>query len=118
MRSVTIVAAICVVVALAGNASENSTAVVLAWKGRTDTAIAVVKASVSQIAVFLWPLLILLSLAFATHLTFAIPYVYVGAIILAALAVWQITGDGEAMLFEGAALVAIYVILAALALYE
>ena len=35
-----------------------------------------------------------------------------------AIAVWQITGDGEAVLFEGLALVAIYIILAVLALYE
>jgi hypothetical protein len=35
-----------------------------------------------------------------------------------ALAVWQITGDGQAVLFEGLALVAIYVILAVLTWYE
>jgi hypothetical protein len=31
---------------------------------------------------------------------------------------WQITGDGEAVEFEGWALVAIYVILAVFTLYE
>ena len=31
---------------------------------------------------------------------------------------WQITGDGEAVAFEGWALVAIYVILAVFTLYE
>ena len=40
--------------------------------------------------------------------------VYIGALALTAIAVWQITGDGEAVVFEGLALVAIYVILAAL----
>ena len=35
-----------------------------------------------------------------------------------ALAVWQVTGDGEAAAFEGWALVAIYVILAVLTFFE
>ena len=44
--------------------------------------------------------------------------VYIGALFLTAIAVWQITGDGEAQLFEGLALIAIYVVLAAFALYD
>jgi Ca2+/H+ antiporter len=44
--------------------------------------------------------------------------VYVAALALTAIAVWQVTGDGEAVAFEGWALVAIYVILATLTLYE
>jgi Ca2+/H+ antiporter len=35
-----------------------------------------------------------------------------------ALAVWQVTGDGQAVVFEGLSLVAIYVILAVLTFYE
>ncbi|MEA2351416.1 MAG: hypothetical protein QOG86_2357, partial [Thermoleophilaceae bacterium] len=35
-----------------------------------------------------------------------------------AIAIWQITGDGEAQEFEGWALIALYVILATFALYE
>ena len=35
-----------------------------------------------------------------------------------ALAVWQVTGDGEAAAFEGLALVALYIILAVLTFYE
>jgi Ca2+:H+ antiporter len=37
---------------------------------------------------------------------------------LTTLSVWQVTGDGEATLFEGAALVATYVVLAVFTLYE
>ena len=35
-----------------------------------------------------------------------------------AIAVWQITGDGEAVAFEGLALVALYVILATIVWFE
>ncbi len=44
--------------------------------------------------------------------------VAIGAIALTAFAIWQITGDGEAVAFEGCALVALYLIVAVLAWYE
>ena len=107
-----------VIVAIAGNAVENTAGLVLAWKGRSDLAISVVKNSVAQIAAFLFPLLVLVSFALATTLTFALAPVYIGALALTALALWQVTGDGEAAAFEGWALVALYVVLATLTLYE
>jgi Ca2+:H+ antiporter len=107
-----------VIVAIAGNAVENTAGLVLAYKGRSDLAISVVKNSVAQIAAFLFPLLVLISFALATTLTFSLAPVYIGAFLLTALAVWQVTGDGEAAEFEGWALVAIYLVLATVALYE
>jgi Ca2+:H+ antiporter len=107
-----------VIVAIAGNAVEHAVGIVLAAKGQADLAISVVKNSVSQIAAFLYPLLVLVSLLTATTLTFALAPVYIGALIGTALIVWQITGDGEATVFEGAALVAAFVILATVAAFE
>jgi len=107
-----------VIVAIAGNAVENVAGLTLAYKGRSDLAISVVKNSVAQIAAFLFPLLVLVSFALATTLTFALAPVYIGAFVLTALMLWQVAGDGEAAEFEGWALVALYVILATLTLYE
>jgi Ca2+:H+ antiporter len=107
-----------VVVAIAGNAVENVVALVLAAKGKADLAVSVVKNSVSQVAAFLFPVLVLLSLFFDDRLTFVASPIYVGALALTALAVWQITGDGEATEFEGYALIGLYVVLATLAFYE
>jgi Ca2+:H+ antiporter len=107
-----------VIVAIAGNAVENTAGIALALKGQSDLAISVVKNSVAQIAAFLFPALVLVSLLFATPLTFALAPVFVGALALTALALWQITTDGEATLFEGVALIALYAILAVVALYE
>jgi Ca2+:H+ antiporter len=101
-----------VIVAIAGNAVENVVGLVLAHKGDADLAISVVKNSVAQVAVFLFPLLVLVSFFFNDHLTFQLQPVYVGAILLTAIALWQITGDGEASVFEGVALVAMYITLA------
>jgi Ca2+:H+ antiporter len=107
-----------VIVAIAGNAVENFTGIVLAAKGRYELAISVVKNSVAQIAAFLFPTLILVSLLTATSLTFALAPFYIGALFGTAVIVWQITGDGEATVFEGLALVGVFVILATVAAFE
>jgi Ca2+:H+ antiporter len=107
-----------VIVAIAGNAVENVAGIVLAAKGQSELAISIVKNSMSQIAAFLYPLLVLVSLLTATRLTFTLAPVYIGALIGTAVIVWQITGDGEATVFEGVALVATFVILATVAAFE
>ena len=107
-----------VIVAIAGNAVENVAGIALAWKGRSDLAISIVKNSVAQIAAFLFPLLVLISFALKTTLTFSLAPVYIGALLLTTLALAQVTGDGEAAEFEGWALIALYVILGTLTLYE
>jgi Ca2+:H+ antiporter len=96
-----------VIAAIAGNAVENITAVILASKN-----------SVGQMAAFMWPALVLISLPLSTKLTFSLHPVYIGALLVTALAMWQITGDGEAVAFEGLALIAIYLTLAGITLYE
>ena len=107
-----------VIVAIAGNAVENVAGIAMAARGRSDLAISVVKNSVSQIAAFLYPLLVLVSLLTATTLTFSLSGVYAGALFGTAVIVWQVTGDGEATAFEGAALIAVYLVLAMLAGFE
>jgi Ca2+:H+ antiporter len=107
-----------VIAAIAGNAVENITAVILASKGQADLAVSVVKNSVGQMAAFMCPALVLISLPLASKLTFSLSPVYIGALLVTALAMWQITGDGEAVAFEGLALIAIYLTLAGITLYE
>jgi Ca2+:H+ antiporter len=107
-----------VIVAIAGNAVENVVGITLAAKGEADLAISVIKNSVAQVAAFLFPVLVLLSLFFENRLTFVINPVLTGALALAAIGVWAITGDGRAAAFEGWALVGFYAILAALVWFE
>jgi Ca2+:H+ antiporter len=107
-----------VIVAIAGNAVEHAVGIVLAARGQAELAISVVKNSVAQVAAFLYPVLVLVSLLTATTLTFSIAPVYAGALFGTAVIIWQVTGDGEATGFEGAALIASYVILAIVAAFE
>jgi Ca2+:H+ antiporter len=110
-----------VIVAIAANAVENVVGIQLAWKRRYDLAISVIKNSVAQIAAFLYPVLVLISMVFEQHLTFGLPndgLVLVVALVFSALAIWQITGDGEAAVYEGLALVATYALLATVVWFE
>jgi Ca2+:H+ antiporter len=107
-----------VIVATAGNAVEHAVGIVLAARGRVELAISVVKNSIAQIAAFMFPLLVLVSLLTSTTLTFALAPVYIGALIGTAVIVWQITTDGEATQFEGVALMAAFIILAVVAWFE
>ena len=107
-----------VIVGIAGNAVENVVGITLAAKGHSDLAVSVVKNSVAQIAAFLFPALVLLSLFFSTRLTFVINPVLTSAVALCAIAIWAITGDGKAPAFEGWALAGFYAILAALVWFE
>jgi Ca2+:H+ antiporter len=107
-----------VIVAIAGNAVENVAGIVLAWKRQYDLAISVVKNSVAQIVAFLYPALVLVSLLTASHLTFNLSPVYIGALLGMAILVWQVTNDGWGTPFEGAALVATFVVLATVAAFQ
>jgi Ca2+:H+ antiporter len=107
-----------VIVAIAGNAIEHAVGVVLASHGRSELAISVIKSSVGQVAAFLFPLLVLVSLLTPTTLTFALGPVFTGALAATALIVWQITGDGEASAFEGAALIGAFVVIAVMAAFQ
>ncbi len=107
-----------VIVAIAGNAVEHAVGVVLAAKGRSELAISVIQASVGQVAAFLFPVLVLVSLLTATTLTFALAPVFIGALAATAVIMWQITGDGEATGFEGAALIGAFVIIAIVAAFD
>jgi Ca2+:H+ antiporter len=107
-----------VIVAIAGNAVEHVVGVVLAARRQSDLAIAVVVNSVAQIAAFLFPALVLISLTMHTSLTFSLRPIYIGALAVSAIVVWQITDDGEGHPYEGWALIATYLVLAIITLYE
>jgi Ca2+:H+ antiporter len=107
-----------VIVAIASNAVEHVVGIVLAARRHSDLAISVVVNSVAQIAAFLFPALVLISLTMHTSLTFSLRPVYIGALAISAIVIWLITDDGEGHPFEGWALVATYIVLAMITIYE
>jgi Ca2+:H+ antiporter len=107
-----------VIVAIASNAVEHVVGIVLAARRQANLAISVVVNSVAQIAAFLFPALVLLSFLTRTSLTFALPPLFIGALAITAIFVWQVTDDGQGRAHEGWALVATYLVLAIITLYE
>lgn len=101
-----------VVVAIVGNAAEHSTAILMAWKNRNDLALTIAVGSSIQIALFVAPVLVLLSYAIAPR---PMDLIFTPAEVLAVvLAIWvteQISGDGESNWLEGAMLLTVYAIL-------
>ncbi len=102
-----------IVVAIVGNAAEHSTALLVAMKNRMDLALSIAIGSSIQIALFVAPVLVLVSRVMGPK---PMDLVFTPAEVLAVvLSVWiaeQITSDGESNWLEGAQLLAVYAILA------
>jgi len=103
-----------IVVAIVGNAAEHSTAVLMALRNRMDLSLTIAIGSSIQIALFVAPVLVLLSyvLRAPMDLVFTIP-----EIVAVAVAVWtvaQIADDGESHWLEGVLLLALYLMLGVL----
>ena len=102
-----------VVVAIAGNAVENVVGVQLAARNRPDFAISVIVNSALQVALFLTPLLVFLSLFFTAELTLVFPTLLAIFLLLAAWICSNVVYDGESTWEEGSILVGFYVVVAA-----
>lgn len=102
-----------IVVAVIGNAAEHSTAILMARKNRMDLSLGIALGSSLQIALFVAPVLVLVSHVAAPR---PMDLVFTPAEVLATgLAIvisGQISRDGESNWFEGVQLLAVYLILA------
>ena len=103
-----------VVVAIAGNAIENLIGIQLAYKNQADYAVSVILNSSLQIALGLFPVLLILSFFLGgSILTFVLSPMLVVALALAAIVSAFVVYDGESIWLEGLALVGLYCIIAA-----
>jgi Ca2+:H+ antiporter len=101
-----------ILIPLIGNIAEHLVAVKVAMKNQTDLSIEIVMASSLQIALFVAPVLVFISLFFRTPLLLIFNGFELLALVIGALIAALVTADGEANWLEGAALLAVYVILA------
>jgi Ca2+:H+ antiporter len=102
-----------VVVAVAGNAIENLIGVQLAWRDQTDYAVSVILNSSLQIALGLFPILVLLSYVLGgAILTFVLSPLLLAVLLLAVIVSAFIIYDGESIWLEGLALIGLYCIIA------
>jgi Ca2+:H+ antiporter len=102
-----------VVVAVVGNAAEHSTAVLVAMRNRMELAVGIAIGSSTQIALFVAPLLVLLSLVIApTPLSLAFTGVEVFLVLMATFVASILIVDGKSTWFTGVQLIAVYVVMA------
>ena len=103
-----------IIVAIAGNAIENIVGIQLALKNKSDYAVSVIMNSSLQIALVVYPLLILLSFFLGgAVLSFVLSPLLLSALALAVLVSAFIVFDGESIWLEGVALIGLYIIIAA-----
>jgi Ca2+:H+ antiporter len=101
-----------IVVAIVGNAAEHSTAVLVAMKNRMDLALSIAIGSSIQIALFVAPVLVLLSYVMGPQpMDLVFTPAEVLAVALAVAIAGQIAGDGESNWLEGVQLLAVYIII-------
>ncbi len=103
-----------IVVAIIGNAAENSSAILMALRNKMDLSLGIALGSSLQITLFVAPVLVFASYLFGSpmNLEFTIPEVF--AVMTAILIVQQICADGESNWIEGVQLLSVYAVLAIL----
>jgi Ca2+:H+ antiporter len=101
-----------VVIAIITNIAEISTAVHFSLKNKLDVSIEIGLSSAIQIALFVVPILMLVSQVFHFGFTLVFTPFEILAVILAVLIVNYLSGDGRCNWLEGAQLISVYSIIA------
>ena len=99
------------VVAVIGNAAEHASAVLFAIRNKVDIAIEIAFGSSTQIALFVAPALVFVSLLLPHQMDFIFAPIQVAAIALSTLIAAFMTMDGRSNWLEGAQLLGAYVII-------
>jgi Ca2+:H+ antiporter len=102
-----------IVVAIVGNAAEHWVAVLVAYKNKMSLAINIAIGSSAQVALFVAPVLVLVSFVLGPQ---PMPLVFNGlelaALAIAAIIANQVTQEGESTWYEGLQLLLVYAVIA------
>jgi Ca2+:H+ antiporter len=101
-----------IVVPIVGNAAEHSSAIILAAKDRIEVSIEIAIGSSTQIALFIAPALVFVSLLVGEPMDLIFSGLEIAAVAFSAAILGFIVLDGRSNWFEGAQLLAAYVIMA------
>ncbi|WP_235576042.1 calcium/proton exchanger [Rossellomorea vietnamensis] len=100
-----------IIVAIVGNAAEHASAVIMAYKNKMDVAVEIAVGSTLQVAMFVAPVLVLVSLFFEKSMSLVFTLPELVAMVSAVLLTVIISNDGETNWFEGLTLLAAYFIM-------
>jgi Ca2+:H+ antiporter len=103
-----------ILLAVIGGAAESGSAIAMGRRNQADLAVGIAMGSSIQIALFVTPVLVLLSMAIApAPLSLAFSRLEIGTLLLGTLIVVTTAGDGQATWFKGIQLIAVYLVIAA-----
>ncbi|HWC27679.1 MAG TPA: calcium/proton exchanger [Solirubrobacteraceae bacterium] len=107
-----------IVVAVVGNAAEHWVAIYFAARDKMDLAVNISVGSSAQIALFVAPVLVLLSFVVGPNpMALVFNGFELGAVFLAILIANHVTHDGESTWYEGVQLLAVYAVLGVVFFY-
>jgi len=106
-----------IIVPIIGNAAEHATAVVVARKGQMDLALQIALGSSTQVALLVAPVLVLVGIIVGQQMDLVFSTFEIAAVGLTVVVSAILTADGESNWFEGAQLLAMYALVAAMAFF-
>lgn len=99
-----------VIIPIVGNAAEHSSSVYIALRDRVDLSMAIAAGSSIQVATFVGPLLVLISMFFSAHLDLVFSPLELVILGLATILFAVVSLDGESSWLAGVQLIAVYLI--------
>ena len=106
-----------ILIPVIGNAAEHASAVFFAVKDRLDVTVEIAIGSSTQVAMFVAPLLVFVSLLIGHPIDFVFTGFEIGIVALATLLVTVTSLDGESNWLEGAQLLGAYLVIAVTAFF-
>jgi Ca2+:H+ antiporter len=101
-----------IVIPIIGNAAEHSSAIMFALRDKVDVTLEIAIGSSTQIALFVAPALVFISLFVGHPMDFVFSTFEVAAVALSTVLVFMISSDGRSNWLEGAQLTGAYAIMA------
>lgn len=100
-----------IIVAIVGNAAEHFSAITMAYKNKMELSVEIAVGSTLQIAMFVAPILVIISLFTPQSMALVFTLPELVAMITATLLVINLSNDGESNWFEGLTLFAAYLVI-------
>jgi len=106
-----------ILIPVIGNAAEHASAVFFAIRNKVDVTLEIAVGSSTQVALFVAPVMVFISLLLGHPMDFVFTGFEIGAVFIATLIVAVISRDGHSNWLEGLQLIGVYVIIALAAFF-
>src|SRR3989442_442406 len=107
-----------IIVAIVGNAAEHGSAILMAWRNKMELSVAVATTSTTQVALFVAPILVFVSLLTAKVMTLDFEIFELASLALATAVVAAVVSHGPSNRYRGALLVMGYPAVAVAVLFH